>query len=70
MADTYPMQFTGADREPFNAWLEKCRRAGVASTMNDAIRLAVRLGMRIPADQLAEIAQPVQPILGGEVTCP
>jgi hypothetical protein len=52
MAEVYPIQFRGVDREPFAEWLAKCQEAGAAQTMTDAIRLAVRLAMTIPTDQL------------------
>lgn len=52
MAEVWPVKFTAADREAFGLWLAKCQAAGAARTMNDAIRLAVRLASTIPTDQL------------------
>jgi len=41
--ERFPMMFTAKDREPFNGWLDRCIKLGLATTMTDAIRLAVRL---------------------------
>jgi len=50
--DRFPMMFTGSDREPFDTWLTRCKKLGLASTMTDAIRLAVRLGGKLTDEQI------------------
>jgi hypothetical protein len=57
-ADKYPIMLTGADREPFHKWLNRCRDLGAASTMTDAIRLAVRLGGKLTDEQIKQGAGP------------
>lgn len=56
MAEVYQMQFRGTDRAPFAAWLEKCQRTGAATTMVEAIRLAVWLGTQLPDDTLPALS--------------
>lgn len=55
MAEVWPVKFTARDREVFTAWLAKCKEAGAARNMNDAIRLAVQIASAVPADQLSKI---------------
>lgn len=52
MAQVWPVKFTGADKQDFTVWLDRCKQAGAARNMTDAIRLAVRLATSIPIEQL------------------
>lgn len=52
--DKYPMMFTGKDRELFGVWLVRCKRIGIAETMTDAIRAAVKLTGDMTDDQISE----------------
>ena len=54
MADTYPLMFTGSDREEFGRWLARCRQLGAASSMAAAIRLAVQLAAAATDEQIRQ----------------